>query len=118
MKEKDFVRWDDVNTYIEVLANKLRSMSLSGVYGIPRGGCVLAVMLSYKLGIPLLMAPLKNCVVIDDIADTGKTLLHYAEKKDYYITTMFYHKQSLVVPDFWYAQKEDNWIVYPWEGER
>jgi hypoxanthine phosphoribosyltransferase len=118
MEEKEFVRWDDVQKYIEVLAHKLDSMHLSGVYGIPRGGCVLAVMLSYKLGIPLLMAPLKNCVVIDDIADTGKTLLHYKEKNDYYITTMFYHKQSLVVPDFWYAEKKDNWIIYPWEGEK
>lgn len=111
----ELVEWEQVHEYIDKLAIELSNTALSGVYGIPRGGLILAVMLSHKLDIPLLLSPCENCIVIDDIADTGKTLLHYKQQEKYYITTMFYHKQSSVVPDFWYKEKKDNWIVYPWE---
>ena len=105
--------WKEVEYFIEQLAKELPK-NITGVYGIPRGGLCLAVMLSHKLNIPLLAAPSKNCVVIDDIADTGETLYHY-RGKGYYIATMYYHKQSKVVPDFWYKEKTNEWIVFPWE---
>ena len=117
MVQKEIVSWEMVQQYIDTLAEKLSPWKVTGVYGIPRGGCVLAVMLSYKLNIPLLVAPCENCVVIDDIADTGRTLLHYNENKSYYITTMYFHNQSLIEPDFWYLEKRDKWVVYPWEEE-
>lgn len=105
--------WKEVEYFVEQLAKELPK-NITGVYGIPRGGLCLAVMLSHKLNIPLLAAPSKNCVVIDDIADTGETLYHY-RGKGYYIATMYYHKQSRVVPDFWYKEKTNEWIVFPWE---
>lgn len=105
--------WKEVEYFIEKLSEELPK-NITGVYGIPRGGLCLAVMLSHKLNIPLLAAPCKDCVVIDDIADTGETLYHYAEK-GYCIATMYYHKQSKIVPDFWYKEKTDKWIVFPWE---
>lgn len=107
------VKWLDVDEYIDELSFKLPK-NVTGVYGVPRGGLVLAVMLSYKCNIPLLQAPCEGCVVIDDIADTGTTLEHYKEK-GYYIATMFYHKQSKVVPDYWKHEKQEEWIIFPWE---
>ena len=107
------MEWKEVEYFVEQLAKELPK-NITGVYGIPRGGLCLAVMLSHKLNIPLLAAPSKNCVVIDDIADTGETLYHY-RGKGYYIATMYYHKQSKVVPDFWYKEKTNEWIVFPWE---
>lgn len=107
------VTWEEVYKYISALEEHLPS-TVSGVYGIPRGGNVLATMISYYYGFPLLQAPCKDCIVVDDISDTGETLLHY-KAKGYFITTMFYHKQSKVVPDFWLFEKTDEWIVYPWE---
>lgn len=107
------VKRSDVDEYIDELSFKLPK-NVTGVYGVPRGGLVLAVMLSYKCNIPLLQAPCEGCVVIDDIADTGTTLEHYKEK-GYYIATMFYHKQSKVVPDFWKHEKQNEWIIFPWE---
>ena len=115
--KKDYVSWGDVRQYIDKLSTMLSFKPFTGVYGIPRGGCVLAVMLSYKMNIPLLAAPCNGCIIIDDIADTGKTLLHYKEKSGCFVTTMYFHRQSLVVPNFWYKEKKDNWIVYPWEEE-
>lgn len=110
------VDWKEVDNYLNSAIRQFDVCCVSGVYGIPRGGSVLATMLSHKANIPLLAAPYRNCIIIDDIADTGKTLLHYSEKRDCYITTMFYHKQSLVIPDYWYKEKTNKWIVYPWEG--
>ena len=108
------VSWTDVQGFIEQLSKKIPT-NTSGVYGIPRGALCLAVMLSHRADIPLLLSPCPNCVVIDDIADSGNTLLHYKEK-GYYIATMHYFEESKVVPDFWYQKKfKNDWIIYPWE---
>lgn len=108
------VDWLDVENFIKELAKEIPA-NTSGVYGIPRGGLCLAVMLSHKTNIPLLLSPCPNCVVVDDIADSGTTLLHYKEK-GYYIATMHYFEKSKVIPDFWGTVKtEDDWVIYPWE---
>ena len=108
------VRWEEVYKYV----NSLKKLDIkpSGVYGIPRGGLVLAVIISHLLDIPLLQAPCKDCIVVDDIADTGITLQHYREK-GYFISTMFYHKQSVVIPNHWVFEKKDSWVAFPWEKE-
>ena len=52
---------------------------------------------------------------IDDIADTGETLIHY-KQRGYKISTMFYNRGvSAVKPDLYMREKKDLWIVYPWE---
>lgn len=118
---KVYVSFEDINDYINKVIEDIkdRNLKVSGVYGIPRGGLILATWLSYKLDIPLLTAPAKDCIIIDDIADSGRTLLHYTENdtqfNKYYITTMYYHERSLVKPDFYLYNKKDKWIVYPWE---
>ena len=118
MSNKLYVTWEDVSRYIDsvigFIARTKKLEKVTGIYGIPRGGLVLAVMLSHRMGVPLLLAPCKDCIIIDDIADTGITLKHYDEC-GYFITTMFYHKQSVVTPKYWYFDKTNKWVVYPWE---
>ena len=114
MDKFQFVTWEQVTKFVDELAETLDTEAVTGIYGIPRGGLIFAVMLSHKINKPLLMAPCKNCIVLDDIADTGKTLQHYKDE-GYHIATMFYHKQSLVKPHFYLYEKKDKWIVYPWE---
>lgn len=115
------VTWNEVEDYIDSLIDNLdmKKIKPSGVYGIPRGGLILATLLSYKLDIPLLMAPAKNCIIIDDIADSGRTLLHFTENdtqfNKYFIATMYYHKRSMVKPNFYIFEKVDEWINFPWE---
>ena len=119
--EKVLVSWDDIHNYIDLIALDLekRNIKPTGVYGIPRGGLIFATMLSYKLNIPLLLNAAEGCVIIDDIADSGRTLLHFTQNdtqfNKYYITTMFYHERSVVKPDFYIHKKQDNWIVFPYE---
>ena len=105
--------WDQVEEFVTQLSEK--AQGFNGVYGVPRGGLVLAVMLSHRCGLPLLAAPCDGCIIVDDIADTGETLQRYSGK--HFIATMFYHRQSSFVPDFWLYEKGDRWIVYPWENK-
>lgn len=118
---KEYVTWKDIENYIEQVAKYYENSNITGVYGIPRGGLIFAVMLSHRMNIPLLQAPCKDCIIIDDISDTGESLLHYQnnssgnEKLKYHITTMFYREGSLVKPEYYSNLKEDKWIIYPWE---
>ena len=118
------VTWDDVDKYLNKIASEVDYKKYTGVYGIPRGGLVLAAWLSHKLYLPLLSAPSQNCIIIDDICDSGESLLHYVkqssnqvgDERKYFITTMFYRPNNLSIkPDLYYNTKEDDWIVFPWE---
>lgn len=118
---KRYVTWKEVGEYVEALCEKYKDKDIKGVYGIPRGGVCLATMISYKLNIPLLLGPINGCMIVDDICDSGESLLHYAkdtsgnEKRDWIITTMFYKENELCKPDFSFLEKENDWIVFPWE---
>lgn len=119
MANKVYVRWEHVHEFVDEVAKEYEDVNFTGVYGPPRGGLIFAVMLSHKLAIPMLMAPADGCLIVDDIADTGSTLKKYRDdlNTNYTIATMYYHQQSLVIPDFWLYEKTDSWIVYPWEGD-
>ena len=116
---KQWIKWEQVEEYINEVFDYYKDKNITGVYGLPRGGLVLAVMLSHKLNIPLLMAPINNCIIVDDICDSGESLLHYVTNKydnnKYHITTMYYKRNNLVEPEFYLYYKDDEWIVYPWE---
>ena len=121
MSQKVFVSWEDIDKYLDGVVEdvKKRGLKPSGVYGVPRGGLIFATMLSYKMDIPLLLNAAKDCIIIDDIADSGRTLIHFTKNDTqfhkFYITTMYYHERSMVKPDYYMFEKKDNWIVYPYE---
>lgn len=119
---KIHVNWSEIEEYLNAVIEdiKVKGLKPTGVYGLPRGGLIYAVWLSYKLNIPLLLNAAEGCIIIDDIADTGRTLYHYRENRTqfnkYYITTMYYVRDSLVTPDFYYKIKEiGDWVTYPYE---
>ena len=109
----EYISWSEVEDFIKTLKTQITD-DCKGIYGIPRGGTVLATMLSYATGLPILHAPIRGCVIIDDIADSGKTLLHYKEK-GYAIVTMCYKATSVVKPDYYFKETAE-WVVFPWEG--
>lgn len=115
------VIWEEIEDYINRLNDLYKDKNITGVYGIPRGGLIFAVLLSHKMNIPLLQAPIENCIIIDDICDTGESLLHYYKNSSgdkinkYHITTMYYKENGLVKPEYYLYEKKDKWIVYPWE---
>ena len=72
-----FFTWNDFDKSVECIAHKYKFLKLSGIYGVPRGGLCLAVALSHKLNIPLIEKPLKNCLIVDDVFETGITLSNF-----------------------------------------
>lgn len=119
---RKIVSWGEVNYFLRVVSEKCAETNIDGVYGLPRGGLVLAVMLSHKLKKPLLLAPTSNSLIVDDICDSGESLLHYYsnssaenETKRPVIATMFYKNNPLVKPDIYLYEKKNDWIVFPWE---
>ena len=121
---KDFISWNVIDECVLDIAEHLlrTEIKFEGVYGIPRGGTLLSVMLSHKLDIPYLKTLNamygKSFIVIDDIVDTGKTMKHYSTLevcKNAYYVTIHEHEQSSVKPGYSVLYKEDKWIVYPWE---
>ncbi len=126
---KEYVTWGNVERFVLELAdisNKC-NRQFDGVYGLPRGGLVIAVMVSHVLDIPLLSAPTSKSLIVDDICDSGESLLHYIkntsseyeEAKRPYIATIFWNDNDLgIKPDFSMFKKKDRWIVFPWEKEQ
>lgn len=121
---KEFITWERVEDFIDEVVALFQEGEVTGVYGLPRGGLVLAVMISHRLDIPLLTAPADGCIIVDDICDSGESLLHYYKqtslepKSSYNIVTMFYKENNLgVSPNYHWGYKKDNWIVFPWEGK-
>ena len=128
---KRYVKWWEVKQYIDNLVERLKTdeyfhlEECSGIFTFPRGGFILATLLSYKLDLPILSNPAKNCIIIDDIIDTGITMKKYSDlmnEKNYFITAMFIKDDQLkeeaeyqCFADYFEFVKKDEWIVYPWE---
>ena len=118
---KEYMTWKQFDEACYKLAEKLKSLKFKNIYGIPRGGLIVAVRLSHLLDIPVI-SDVKDIsfftILADDIADTGKTLdflISEHASKGSCVATLYYHKQSRVVPDIWIHEKKDRWIVFPWE---
>lgn len=122
--EKVYLTWQDIENDINILCDKLKDRKFQFITGLPRGGLIPAVLVSHNLDITYKSLNLSKAItegkylLIDDIADSGETLID--KKYDGYIkATLHYKKHSLIKPDY-YAREipNDVWLVYPWENEK
>ena len=113
--KKQKYTWWQFDRDTRVIAHRIRKLGkkFDGVWGPPRGGLPLAVCLSHTLCLPLLNKPTAKTLIVDDVADSGKTLKRFA--RSHIIATLFYHPQSIVVPNIWLRKKGTKWILFPWE---
>lgn len=113
--EKVKFTWNQFDIAVRGLANALPK-DFDQIYGIPRGGLVLAVVLSHLTGKPLTtQLGGSSLLVVDDISDSGKTLAKYAQLAKYTATIHYVH-DSIFEPTVWVSGKlKQTWIVYPWE---
>ena len=120
--------WEQFDYACQEIAKQVPK-TITDVYGIPRGGLIVAIRLSYLLNKPLILNVneiSQYTLAIDDISDTGKTLQQLREvcaradlentgTSHFTIATLVYHKQSKVIPDIWVYEKGDKYVNFPWE---
>ena len=90
--------------------------SFDAVYGIPRGGLVLATYLSHTLNLPLYLPgvpPSKEVLIVDDNAITGESLKPYAER-ECMTAALIVNPLARVVPTF-FVRTSPEWPIFPWE---
>ena len=107
--------WLDIEQAAQALADRHRDHPIVGIYGVPTGGAPVAVMVSRMLRLPLLEQPVPGALVVDDLVDTGRTLVQYAEN-GYAVDALFRKPWSpqAIAPR---AVLRRTWLRFPWERE-
>jgi hypoxanthine phosphoribosyltransferase len=101
--------WNEFDLAVEAIA--AQCPSVNGVYGVPRGGLVLAVALSHRLLVPLLSEPRIGALWVDDIVDTGRTVDNSLKGMTYAAWVNKRYDYEVIS-----AQScGDEWVVFPWE---
>jgi hypoxanthine phosphoribosyltransferase len=107
--------WQEFDQAVERIAQLVGDRCFSGIHGIPRGGLVLAVALSHRLELPLLLEPQPFCLVVDDVFETGLTLAPHRDLAGAELMVWI----SKAEPQWWRAVEVTSsaeWIVFPWES--
>lgn len=117
---KEYLTWEEFDQMAIQIANEIKrkDIQFSNIYGIPRGGIILAIRLSHLLKKDLILErndTSKVSLIVDDISDTGRTLESFKDNKK---VTLYYKVGSIVIPDIWIKEKKVDWIVFPWERKR
>lgn len=138
--------WNQIYDLLLTQSEKIHNYKPDLIVGIARGGLIPARILTDLLETPQfgtievefyldinqtrpepeLKQPLsasirhKKILLVDDIADTGKTLQlaksHLKDKgpMEIKIATLYLKPQSITKPDF-YEKQTNNWIIFPWD---
>ena len=146
--EFEIPSWEDMYESLLELARKIRKTGFKPdiVVGVARGGWPVARVMSdllenpevanvkaeFYLGVaetrkePIITQPVstsvrgKKVLVVDDVADTGKSLALVKEHLTEHgatvvkIATIYFKPWSILKPD-WFERKTERWIVFPWE---
>ncbi len=145
--EKEYLHWSKVDEAIWTLTDYVRKdYNVDMIVGIARGGLIPAVRMSHIMDnilmrvmdvkfytdieehteMPEITVPLtesvegKNVLIVDDVADTGKTLKvvrdYILDKgaREVRIAVIAKKPQSIIDPDY-YIFQTDRWIIFPWE---
>ena len=128
MKEKLFLSWNWVDQQVLELGETIKESvsEFKYVSGVPRGGLIPGVYLSHFLGLKYIpyedakqlpMNLRQEVLVVDDICDSGMTLLETAEF-GFQTAALAYRYSSPFIPE-WYGTKidDDRWLVFPWERD-
>jgi hypoxanthine phosphoribosyltransferase len=118
--KKVYLTWDDVYKLLDKLHGQVKEEATM-VTGIPRGGIMLAILYSHRFNIEYfdnISNHYPHLLVLDDIADTGKTFKKYHDQFPAPIyASLHYKKQSIFKPRYFVEEVGAEWIVYPWERE-
>jgi hypoxanthine phosphoribosyltransferase len=130
MTQKDYYTWEQFDFDIRKMVKWAKCIRLTQIYGVHRGGLILAVVLAHHLNLPLIYDIHEidsTTLIVDDIVDSGgtmrglKELLTDLNIGGYQIATLHYNMPKTRIketarPNF-YARPKYEWVVYPWETE-
>ncbi len=114
------ISWSEINNYVNLLVKQIKNdkTKFSRIYAIPRGGLILGVMLSHRLGLPMIKEQdgQKDTLIVDEIWDTGKTATEWCKRGQKFACIHFKPEANKTgeKPDF-YCAETNAWINYPWE---
>lgn len=117
------VGWDEVTDLVNIIACNIEAsgQNIDYIYGVPRGGLVPAVMLSHRLGVPLIhelddKQVLGKTLIVDDIYDTGRTMKeHIKNKLSTRVGCCLYKKASSPQVFGLQITPSQTWYQFPWE---
>ena len=127
---KEILTWEGLDKLVQDAAKRVLSLDVDNIYGIPRGGVIPAVLLSYKTNLPLVRKPTRNTLIVDDICDSGNTFRDITNQTmvsgwksylfmadaPYRTLSLFKRHSSTFDPDITLVTTyDDRWIVFPWE---
>lgn len=90
------------------LAKQIDASKYKNIYGIPRGGVLVALELSKHLGLPVADDPTEDSLIVDDLIDSGRTLAIYPNHD----TAVIYRKKNSPKLETFCAREVDGWIVF------
>jgi len=142
-----YYAYEDFKKDTNKLNQRVKSFEAQAIVGIARGGLTLAHCMAEGLDIREVQTlrtelydgtckreeisvfdtcffnGVKRVLVVDDISDSGETLLaimKHLKKKypeiSFKSATLFYKETSLYEPDFW-MNDADDWIDFFWERD-
>jgi GTP cyclohydrolase IA len=89
---------------IEEMIERNNWKNYTGVFGVPRGGTLIATIISERTGIKLLDSTTEDCIVVDDLIDSGKT----KDKYKYFKFDALIEKQDNEWINFWYEDEQKD----------
>ena len=113
-------KFNYIKDAINNLAIRLPKNKYNSIYGIPRGGLIIAVLLSHKLNIPIIMDKSfinSKVLVVDDLVDSGNTIREFKKLHgNFDLVTIHYKNCSTIQPTYFYEEIDKKiWCIYPWE---
>jgi GTP cyclohydrolase I len=99
----------------DAVARRHTGNGYTGVYGIPQGGAVPALMVAAQLGLPLVEGGGPDILVVDDLVDSGVTLGRHRQL-GWTVDALYRkpHSPNDLAP---HALEHDGWLVFPWEAD-
>jgi hypoxanthine phosphoribosyltransferase len=121
------VSWSEIEQRVAELAAKVCRTRWDILLGVPRGGIIVAGMLSYHLpgsrpiGSTTSSNPPAsfNVLILDDIIDSGKTIKEVSARFRYSkCASLYLREQCKVTPNYWASiVMKGIWLRFPWEVE-
>lgn len=94
------------------------------IYGIPRGGLMVATILSHLLELPMVTtyyrASAWNTLVVDDLLESGETLKRFRDLGSECAVVIAKTQDDKILPRYVgeLSRLTSEWIVFPWETDK